>query len=340
MNLNKPKRVKPPKDTDYLALSMRVHSMEKRLLTRERMERMIEARDLTECAKVLTECGYGELREVTPSALEDALSRAQADLFQDLGGAMENPALLDVFRCKYDYHNAKVLVKSEALGQDQDRLLVPGGRYEPAKLAEAFRGDGLENYPEGFREAIAHARETLGATGDPQLADFILDRAYFAELAALARDSGSAFLRGYAALSVDAANLRGAVRASRLDKGSQFLSQVLSEGGSVPVSALEVCRGENLGSLFKGGPLAEAAALGAAVSAPGSGPLTEFERACDDALMDYLSGGRRVPFGEAPIVGYVYARQAEMTAVRTIISGRMAGLDGDTIRQRLRRTYA
>ena len=28
-----------------------------------------------------------------------------------------------------------------------------------------------------------------------------------------------------------------------------------------------------------------------------------------------------------------------MTAIRIILSGRMAGLDGDTIRQRLRRTY-
>jgi len=55
--------------------------------------------------------------------------------------------------------------------------------------------------------------------------------------------------------------------------------------------------------------------------------------------MDYLGAGRRVAFGEQPIVGYLYAREAEMTAIRTILSGRMAGLDGDTIRQRLRRTY-
>ena len=39
------------------------------------------------------------------------------------------------------------------------------------------------------------------------------------------------------------------------------------------------------------------------------------------------------------MLGSLSARQAEMTAIRTILSGRMAGLDGDTIRQRLRRTY-
>jgi len=319
---------------------MRIHTMEKRLLTRERMERMIDARDLTECAKVLTECGYGEMRKVTPSAMEAVLAQAQADLFQDLGGAVENAAMLDVFRCRYDYHNAKVLVKAQALGQDHDRLLVQGGRFAPGKLAEAFRGDGLESYPETFREAVAHARETLGASGDPQLADFVLDKAYFAELQELADASGSAFLKGYVVMLIDIANLRSAVRASRLGKGPRFLSQVLAPGGTVPVSTLENCRGENLGALYKGAALSGAAELGAGKSAPGSGPLTEFERACDNALMDYLAGGRRVPFGEQPIIGYVYAREAEMTAIRTIIAGRLAGLDGDTIRQRLRRTYA
>jgi len=314
--------------------------MEKRLLTRERMERMIDAKDVTECAKVLTECGYGEMRKVTPSAMEAVLAQAQADLFQDLGGAVDNAAMLDVFRCRYDYHNAKVLVKAQALGQDHDRLLVRGGRFDPDKLAEAFRGDGLENYPETFREAIAHARETLGASGDPQLADFVLDKAYFVELQELSEASGSDFLKGYVTLLIDVANLRSAVRASRLDKGPRFLSQVLAPGGTVPASSLETCRGENLGALYQGSVLSEAAELGAARSAPGSGPLTEFERACDNAVMDYLSAGRRVPFGEQPIIGYVYAREAEMTAIRTIISGRLAGLDGDTIRQRLRRTYA
>ena len=45
------------KDTDYLAISARVHAMENRLLNRERMERMIEARDAAEAAKLLAECG-------------------------------------------------------------------------------------------------------------------------------------------------------------------------------------------------------------------------------------------------------------------------------------------
>ena len=48
---------------------------------------------------------------------------------------------------------------------------------------------------------------------------------------------------------------------------------------------------------------------------------------------------KRIPFGEQIVVGYLYAREAELTAIRLIMSGRLAGLDGDTIRERLRDSY-
>lgn len=40
------------KDTDYLGISTRIHAMENRMLTRERMDRMIEARDDAEALKL------------------------------------------------------------------------------------------------------------------------------------------------------------------------------------------------------------------------------------------------------------------------------------------------
>ena len=39
------------------------------------------------------------------------------------------------------------------------------------------------------------------------------------------------------------------------------------------------------------------------------------------------------------VVGYLFARQGELTALRIILSGRLAGLDKDTIRERLREAY-
>ncbi len=330
---------KKKKETDFLSISARVRVMETRLLTTERMERMIDARDATEAAKVLDECGYPDLAQVTPSAVEDMLAQAQGTLFEDLGKAVDDPALLDLFRCKYDYHNAKVLIKSAALGLDQDQLLLRGGRYEPEKLAEDFRREDLRSCVPVFQEAVAHARELLGSSGDPQQADFVLDRAYYAELTQLAQQSGSPFLQGYVTLAIDSANLRAAVRAARLDKGPDFLRLVLVEGGAVLPADIAVTPGPDLARLYHSSPLLPAAEAGAALAVPNGGALTDFERLCDDALMAYMAKARMIPFGEQPVAAYLYAREAEATAIRIILTGRMAGIDGATIRARLRRAY-
>ena len=327
------------KDTEYLSISAALRARETRLLTRERMERMVDARSGEESAKVLAECGYPELPALTSRALDEMFSQARAGLYRELKGAVPDPGLVEVFQMKYDYHNAKVLVKAAALGIDGGRLLMEGGRWSAAQIRDAFQRDSLRDFTDPFRQAVAQAREALNAGGDPQLADFILDRACFGEMVQAAEDADSDFLRGYVRLLTDAANLRACVRAARMGKDSAFLSQVLLPGGNVSEKAVAAARGEELGALFQTGPLAQAAQLGAQAAKPAGGSLTAFERECDNAVTAYVAGAKRVPFGEETVIAYLYAKEAEFTAIRTIFASRRAGLDGPAIRERLRESY-
>ena len=325
------------RDTDYLHLSARIHTMEVSLLSRERMERMLEARTDEEAVKVLTECGYPELGRVTPEGVERMLAQRRQALLRELEGALPDPRLLEVFKVKYDYHNLKTLLKAEALGKDFDRLLVDAGRIPAGTLREHMENGGL---PAVLDRAVKEAREVLHATGDPQRLDFALDRAYFAEMAKLAGDTGSGYLEGYVAILVDAANLRCLVRALRMGKGADFLKGILFPGGNVGergILNVAAAGGSGLEELYSAAGLRQAAELGAA--AVKGGGLTAFEKACDDAVTRYLAGAKYVPFGEAPVVGYLAAVDSELTNLRIILSGRMAGLDGDTIRERLRESY-
>ena len=216
----------------------------------------------------------------------------------------------------------------------------PGGGCVPAsELAEGYQKEQLGGLSPRFQSAIREARETLAASHDPQLSDLALDRACYEEMAQLAQETGSAFLQGYVRLAVDVANLRAAVRVARIGKGSEFLSQVLLPGGSVSQRTLVAARGEELNALFQSGALAQAAELGAKAARPAGGSLTAFERECDNALTRYLGDARRVPFGVETVIAYLYAKEAELTAIRTILAGRRAGLDGAVIRERLRETY-
>ena len=315
-------------------ISARIRAMEGRLLTRERMDRMIEAKDAGEAMKVLTECGYPE-----GSTLEAVLAQARADTLRDMEQSVPDQRLVELFRLKYDDHNAKVILKAQAMGVEADRLLLPGGRYQPKELLDGWRREELQGCSPVFQKAMSKAWNVLSQQQNPQQADLILDAACFEEMSALARELGSAFLQGYVRLSIDAANLRSAVRVYRMGKEGDFLAQVLLPGGNVSPRSIASARGDALGEAFRTGPLARAAELGSRLTRREGGSLTAFERECDNALNTYLTGARRIPFGEEPVLGYLYAKEAELTAVRTIFAGRAAGLDGDTVRQRLRDTY-
>ena len=110
------------KDTDYLAISARIRAMENRLLNRERMERMIDARDNAEAMKILAECGYDDA-----SGLDAALAKARGEVLRDMQQSAPDPRLVEVFQIKYDYHNAKAILKAQAKGSD------PAGRPDPGQ---------------------------------------------------------------------------------------------------------------------------------------------------------------------------------------------------------------
>jgi len=322
------------KDTDYLAISARIRALENRMLTGEKLERLIEAGDTGQARKLLAQSGYSD-----SGTLEEVLTQARGELFRELSAAVPDPGLIQVFQVKYDCHNAKTILKAQAMGVEPNRLLLSGGRYEPAQLLDCWQRESLGSLSPIFRTAMERAWKSLQEERDPQRADLILDRACYEEMGALAGELSSPFLQGYVRLAVDAANLRAAVRAHRMERGGDFLRRVLLPGGNVSSEAIAAARGEGLADVFQGGALAQAAELGAGLTRPGSGALTAFERECDNALTGYLSAARRISFGEETVIGYLYAKEQEFTAIRAVFAGRAAGLDGETIRSRLRETY-
>ena len=327
------------KDTDYLFISTYLHSRERDLLTSARMERMIEAPSAEEAVKVLTEIGYGEFDASSQRELGSILAQEQEKLFEDLYRFVPDKAVVDVFKVKYDYHNLKALIKARATGTDaSDRLLLDAGRVSAEDMRRAVWEGDYNVLPPALRQSAVEAAETLSATGDPQLADFLLDRAYYAEMLSAAQATGSSFLVRYVRFTIDAANLRSAVRTLRMKKGADMLKRVLVEGGSIRVDSVQsAALGGNLEELYRSTELRQAAEL--CTAAVNGGSLTPFEKACDDAVTAMAAGAKSVPFGVESVISYLVAKEIEFTAVRIIMSGRMAGIDSDTIRERLREAY-
>ena len=326
------------KDTDYLFISSYLRCRERNLLTSARMDRMIDAPSAADAAKVLQEIGYGEFSPTSDRELGAALSAEREKLFQDLYRYVPDKAVVDVFKVKYDYHNLKTLLKARAMGVDGGRLLLDAGRVSAQEMNRAVTEGDYNALPELLRAAAEEAGEVLASTGDPQLSDFVLDRAYYAEMLSAARATGSGFLVEYVQGTIDAANLRSAVRTLRMKKGADLLKKVLVEGGSIRADSVQAAAlSGSLEELYRPTELRTAAELGTAAAQGGS--LTAFEKACDDAVTAVAARAKSVPFGVEAVISYLAAKEIEFTAVRVIMSSRLAGIEGDTIRERLREAY-
>ena len=170
----------------YLCLSAMLRAREGKMLTADRAGRMLEAQNFEECAKLLGDCGYEDMTGMSAGEIDAALSAHREAVFAELENLVPDKALVELFRLKYDYHNAKTVLKAEAMGADPLRLMSFSGRVAPEKLKSAWDEERLPDLPKVLGEAMVEAASTLARTANPQLADFELDRAYFAEMKAIA----------------------------------------------------------------------------------------------------------------------------------------------------------
>ena len=135
----------------------------------------------------------------------------------------------------------------------------------------------------------------------------------------------------------------GVVHAGTLSVKSEYTAKASARtsqpGGGVDADRLiSAGEGDGFVPLFAHSPLEKAAALGAEALEGGS--LTAFERACDNGVNAYLRSAKLVSYGPEAVVAYIAAVEGEITAVRMILTGRLSGVEPETIRERLRDLYA
>lgn len=319
------------RDNDYLCISAMLRGKEAHMIGADVFSRMAEAENAAQAAKMAEDYGYTGLDLTTPQTVDASLSRIRADVYEDLAGILPEPALLDLFRLKYDYHNAKVLVKSSARSRDAEGSLSSEGRLTPEEIRELFAAEAASGT---LKDAMTEASETLSKTQNPQLADFGLDLAYFKEMKACAEQLGG-ISDEYIRLLIDCANLNSYVRSVRMGKSADFLKFALAEGGSIDTDVLlNLWPDQDVSDLYAGTVLESASEF--AGEAMGGWKITPFELACDNALTACLADTRYVAFGADAVVSYLASLDTEITDLRMVLSGKICGIPTEAIKERLR----
>jgi V/A-type H+-transporting ATPase subunit C len=292
--------------------------METDLLTREEILKLTELRTVQDIMNVLALHGYGDGTELeNPREFEGILSANLEATYKEVYSVISDESELNFLKYPNDYHNLKVLLKAEFLGTDGSGLLMDSGSIPKEEMAEMVRKREFLGMTVEMRGAVEDAIEQFARSQDPQEIDIRLDRACYKDMYQAAEESGNDFLKGYVRMLIDTLNVNAFVRLKEVGKPAAFFKRVFLEGGDLDESGVER---EASNVLTKVGPKG-------------------VEKYLEDQRMDYVKDALYVPFGIEPIVGYLRAKEAEVKDLRMILTGKVSGMDGEAIKERLRETY-
>ena len=324
---------KKVKDNRFICLSAILRAKEARMLSGGKLERMLAEPSFSDACRIAAEAGYEDMSGMDVAGINASLAAFRAKELAEIADLAPDQSVLDLFRMKYGYHNAKVIVKSLGdLEKDAD-LLSDAARFTPEEILAVYQSESDNGaLPEAYAAAIREAKTALARTGNPQIADYILDKAYFSEQLREAKKSGKPFIEDYVRLQIDKANLRSALRTLDMERREELLDYALIEGGKVSV---EEIRGalESKDDLLR---LFAPTAFGKAAAAAG---MTQFEKEADNAVRDYVLQSNFVSFGQEVLIEYLSALENEITSLRIILTGKRMGIPEAKLRERLRESY-
>ncbi len=311
----------------------KVRVLETRIFGGGTYERLVDAPSFAEQKRILSDTVYGRYLENAENAddVEAGLETALDDFYRFLAEANLPEPVVRFFRVRYDYANLRAVLKARALGAPLEGMIVGLGIVPVA----AFEGP-VERLPEYLSKVALSLVDEDGRIAGVEAIDAAVEQAAFADLVETARSSKSRALRDLARLMVDVANARAAIRARRKSRPASDLADGLLKGGTLRIRDVE-----KIYAL----PFAEFVDALAAmptlrgVDADALADPSALDVVLDNMISQFLRQARAVQFGPEPVIAYVMAREAEVTAVRTLLIGRLAGLDRDALRSRLRELY-
>ncbi len=316
--------------------------MEKNLLKTDQLRSMTEAKKIDDVFSVLQNAGYGvEGSQLSIDNFELALKGAEQDLFAEIDELSKEDEIFNIFKYPSDYHNIKVLLKAEALGTERNDILVGTGTIKPQEMVRIVNERDKSSLTEYMAEGLEEAIDTHARTKDPQAIDFILDKYCFMDIARVADESGNKFAKGYVALLIDTLNLKTFMRVKKMGQPWTYFANVFIPGGNVDQRSFVNGYDEDIkhaAERFAPFDIGEAATKGIE-SVIEHGTFTELERMCDNVLMDYVRAAKLKTFGVEPLIAFIVSKQMEIKCLRILLSGKLADMEPEAIRERMRIVY-
>ena len=323
---------------NFIQSSVRIRHAEKKLLTKQQLQRLSDTKNLEDAIKLLNETSYSsELSKLDrPENYEQVLSEVLNKTYKEAMEISPEKSLVEILSCKYDYHNLKVLVKENILKEKFDSMycMLDGNEIE------AFRELALKN-DEGLSKDFKECLDFFETTKDPQDIDIFIDKKYFEKVLSLAEGFKLEMITEYFKAMIDFINLRTFIRCRKQNQVKETLEKVLIKGGDVETDKILDMFYEDIEIL----PVKlKAYKIGRVLSKiveeyKNTNSLNSFEKSMDDYLVEIVRKAKSIHYGAEVIFSFLFAKELEIKNLRLILVGKVNGLSADFIKERLREVY-
>ena len=319
------------KDTDFLYAAGRIRVLELSLLSKADTERLISAKTYDEAAAMLKSKGY----DINDSNFAPALVEKKNAAWKNILEFLPDISLLDSLIIKNDFHNLKACIKASVKGIDAKSMLITPSVYSPDAIYNAINQRALTDLPECMKDVAIKAIDLLERASNPQLSDAVCDKAAMEEMRRLVKKTKSDILIDIAETFAETANIKTAYRCINAKKDKEFMLYAICDCREFAASKIVDSALSGTDDFMSFLESTKYSDLAPALKADS----TEFEKLCDDKLINAAAMGKYTMFGIAPIIGYYLAVNAELTTLRIILSGKLNNTESNIISKRVRELY-
>ncbi len=311
-----------------------VRSMENKLLTKQKLMQMAEAKDAAEALRILSETDYGKTEINDIHEFEKMIQNHLEAEYQAVGKLIASETFMDIFRFKNDYHNVKMLIKEEISKVNGKKYLIQGGSIPVDILQKNFRERNYMELPNIKADAVQEATEMYAKTKNARFIDSILDKACFQVMSDAAEKLGNEYVSKYVRKLADVTNLKTLLRIWQLKRSNEELEESIVPGGELPAELLiKALKNDNVIQMLKD------TSYGTLCETYMDQGFTVFEKACDDYLMECIKDAKYKTLTPEPVAAYILAKETEAKCVRIIMTCKLHDIDAETIKERVREAY-
>lgn len=317
------------KDTNYAFCVARIRAVENKLLSSKDIADLINKNSYSSALDFLSEKGYNcELSDI------DSVIKSESSKLQTLlNEAVPEKRELESLYIINDYFNLKVLVKCAVTSEDPEKYII----YPTEINFSEFKKDSIAfSSDNNYGKIASHAYDIALKTGNGKFCDSIIDKAAIDRLCVVAKKKKSGLSGEICGFLADTANIRIAFRCIETAQNSSFISDSMGECFRLNRDKLiekSIKGADELVSYLETTDYKQGIAI--YLSEP-----SEFDKWCDDELINKTKSAVYKSFGFDPVVSYFYRKNLEIKTVRIILNGLKTGADKNIIRERVRQFYA